>query len=650
MKFLKKMFKLSVVLLILFTLFYLGLYGYAKTLEKLNIESANNYYMYDNNNELFSGHNNDWVDLLDISPYLVNATISIEDKNFYYHIGFDYLRILKALYINVKNGETKQGASTITQQYAKNLYLDFDKTWERKIDEAWLTIQLESTYTKEDILEGYLNSINYGGVFGIENASYYYFGISASELSLAQATILAGIPKSPSNYSPITNLENAKKRQLLILDAMIENKYISESEKEEALKEELTYIGKLRSNESSTIMYYQDAVMKELESIDDIPDSLIETGGLKIYTNLDINLQKELENNFNKHMTDQNLQVSSIISEPNTGKILALIGGRDYSKSEFNRAIKAKRQVGSSLKPFLYYSALENGFTASTTFNSSKTTFILSNSKTYSPKNYGDVYGNKEISLAAALAYSDNVYAVKTNLFLGEENLVDILYRVGIESTLEANPSLALGTAELSMYEMIKAYSTLASFGNKVNPHLIERVEDNDGKILYEYKYEENENVLNKSSTYIINQLLTNCYNSNFIDYNYPTCINIAGKVKHKYAIKTGTTDTDNLIFGYNNNLIMGIWTGYDDNADTTALAGTMIKNVWIDTMEYYFKDKEETWYDMPNNVVGALVDPITGIPATSNTKAVMLYYLKGTEPTLKDSSLDLLIPTIKEE
>ncbi|HPF83531.1 MAG TPA: transglycosylase domain-containing protein, partial [Bacilli bacterium] len=578
MKVLKKIFKILLILLIILIIIYLSLYLYAKSTNKLNIKSANNYYMYDSNNELFSGHNEDWINIDKISKHLINATLSIEDKNFYKHIGFDYLRILKALFINAKNGKTMQGASTISQQYAKNLYLDFDKTWKRKFEEAWLTIKLESTYSKDEILEGYLNTINYGGVFGIENASYYYFGISASELSLAQASILAGIPKSPTNYSPITNLENAKKRQLTILKSMVKNKYITEEELKKSYEEELTYIGKSRKNESSTIMYYQDAVMDELENIDSIPDSLIETGGLKIYTNLNTSLQLELEKNFNKNMTDENLQVSSIIAEPTTGKIVSLIGGRDYSKSQYNRATKAKRQVGSSLKPFLYYSALENGFTASTTFSSSKTTFILSNNQTYSPKNYGDVYGDKEISMAAALAYSDNIYAVKTNLFLGEDNLVNILHRVGIDDELKANPSLALGTAELTMYQMIKAYSTLASYGNKITPHLIEKVTDNNDKVLYEYKYKD-ENVLNKSSLYIINELLTNCYNTTFIDYNYPTCINIASKVTHKYSIKTGTTDTDNLIFGYNKDLVMGIWTGFDNNANTYSQAGSMIKN-----------------------------------------------------------------------
>ncbi len=176
---------------------------------------------------------------------------------------------------------------------------------------------------------------------------------------------------------------------------MVKNKHITEEEKDKALEEELTFIGKLKKNDSTTVMYYQDAVMHEIENIKSIPSSLISTGGLKIYTNLDINLQKELENNINTYITDDKLQVSSIIENPNNGEVLALVGGKDYSKSEFNRAISSKRQMGSTLKPFLYYSAIENGFTPSTTFNSTKTTFVLSNNNTYSPKNYGDIYGNK---------------------------------------------------------------------------------------------------------------------------------------------------------------------------------------------------------------------------------------------------------------
>ncbi|MEG2609179.1 MAG: transglycosylase domain-containing protein, partial [Bacilli bacterium] len=584
----KKIIKIFIVMFTVFALMYGGLYVYASLSKKIEITSANSYYIYDNKSELFNT-NNSWIKKTDISSYLVDATISIEDKHFYKHIGFDYLRIIKAMMINIKNGKSTQGASTISQQYAKNLFLDFEKTWKRKLEEAWITIRLESHYKKDEILEGYLNTINYGGVFGIDNAAYYYFGKPASSLSLAESTILAGIPKNPSNYSPLNNLENAKRRQKIILNSMVKNKFITEKEANNAFEENLVYIGKSKKNESSTLMYYTDAVINELNTITDIPTSFLKTGGLKISTNLDLESQLELEKNIGIYLKDdKELQVSSVMVDPSNGNIIALIGGRDYALSQYNRAIQSKRQVGSTLKPFLYYTALENGFTASTPFNSSKTTFVFSDDKKYSPKNYGDVYGNKDISMAAALAYSDNIYAVKTHLFLGESNLVNILSRVGINESITALPSLALGTSEINILSMVKAYSSLANYGYKITPHLINKVEDMNGKVLYEFK-DEKEMVLNESTTYILNELLNNCYNSTFIDYNYPTCINIAGKLKNKYAIKTGTTDTDNLVFGYNKKMLLGIWAGYDDNKNTYPAVSTNIKSIFADTMETYF-------------------------------------------------------------
>lgn len=638
----KCLFYLTTILLVL----YVSLYVYAKFDNKISIKSANSFYMYDNNNEIFNKEDN-WVSIKEISPNLINATISIEDKHFYNHVGFDYLRIMKAMTVNIKNMKNLEGASTITQQLAKNLFLDFDKTWERKIEEAWLTIKLESNFTKNEILEGYLNTINYGGVFGIENASIYYFGKSAKDLNLAEASILAGIPKSPSYYSPITNYNNAKMRQKIILNAMVNNKFINESEKEKAISEKLNIVGKYEKNNSNTLMYYQDAVIKELNSIKSIPKSFIKTGGLKIYTNLDLNTQIDLENNIEKYLkNDQDLQVASVMVNPNDGKIIALIGGRNYKKSEFNRAIESKRQVGSTLKPFLYYSALENGFTASTTFNSSKTTFVFSNDEKYSPKNYGDIYANKDITMAAALAYSDNIYAVKTHLFLGENNLVNMLNRIGITSNLSPVPSLALGTSEINIIDMTSSYSVFANNGYKIKPHLIEKIVDMNGKVLYEFN-EEKKLILNQSTTYIMNELLSNCYNNVFVDYNYPTCINIASKVSNKYAIKTGTTDTDHLIFGYNPEIVLGIWSGYDNNDDTYPEVSTNIKLAWIDTIENYFKKNKATWYKKPDNIVGVPVNPITG--ELNTNKNTILYYIKGTEPTT-NNELDEFIPTLKEE
>lgn len=649
MKIFKKIILLSSALALFAAFFYIGLYIYARSYPKLDISTANSFYLYDNQNRLFTeGNSNDWIDLEQISEHMINATISIEDKNFYKHMGFDFPRIFKALYINLINGKTLQGASTISQQYAKNLFLDFDKTWDRKIDEAWLTIRLEAYYSKDEILEGYLNTINYGGIFGIENAAHYYFNKSASDLTLAEASILAGIPKYPAEYSPLVNEQAAKERQLLILDAMVKNKYITEEEKLEAYNTKLVYYGIEERNKLSTLMYYQDAVISELKSIKSIPSSFLTTGGLKIYTNLDLELQKNMEENMKEDITNENLEIASVAVDPNNGEVLALIGGRDYSKSQFNRAINSKRQVGSTMKPILYYAALENGFTPSTTFKSAKTTFVFSENQTYSPQNFGNQYPNREISLAAALAYSDNIYAVKTNLFLGEEVLVDTAKTLGIKSKLEAIPSLALGTEEINIMEMMQAYSAFANMGYSVTPHLIERVEDMNGNVLYEYK-EEPVQILNQNSVFILNELLANSYSSDFIDYNYPTCYNISYKMTHKYSVKTGTTDTDILIFGYNPNLLVGIWSGYDDNSKVDSRESSGIKNMWVDTMEDYLINKETTWYEMPDNIVGVLVNPISGEISNDDKKA-LLYYLKGTEPYLNELTLDDLLPVDKHE
>ena len=649
MKKLVKFIKFLIYFIAFLGIVYAGIYLFASITKKLDINTSNGYYLYDSSNNLMNGTSDQWISLDEISNNLISATISIEDKKFYNHQGFDFLRIAKSLYINIINGKTLQGASTITQQYAKNLFLDFDKTWERKIKEAWLTVQLESQYSKDEILEGYLNTINYGGIYGIENASYYYFNKSSSDLSIAEASILAGIPKSPTNYSPILNYDKAKNRQYLVLNAMVENGYITESEMEEAYKEKLTFYGYLEDNNLKTLRYFQDAVMAELDTLN-IPNSLLDTGGLKIYTTLDMNAQTILENSINDNFTNEEMQLSSIMLNPNTGEVLALTGGKDYNTSQYNRAIYAKRQVGSTLKPFLYYAALENGFTESTTFASEETTFVFSNDKTYSPANYNNKYGNKDISMAAAIAYSENIYAVKTHLFLGEETLVEMLKRVGITSELEAIPSLALGSEEITLIDMINAYSTLASGGYKTDSHFIKKVEDYNGNVLYEYK-EDKEQVLNSSIVYIMNEILTSTYNYNFIDYNYPTCYDLAAKLTNKYAVKTGTTDSDHLIFGYNNDIVVGIWSGYDDNRNTESSDGKQIKYMWSDIVENYLVDKENKWYSLPSNVVGVLVDPISGEVATEDTKnPTMFYYIKGTEPTYIDGTLESLLPTIKIE
>lgn len=652
MKKFRKLIKFFIFIISIFIFLFLGTILYIKMSPKLEIKSANAFLMYDNNNNLFfqGSGSKEWVSLDDISDYVKVATINTEDKNFYKHFGFDPARIMKAMYVNISSGATKQGASTITQQYAKNLFLDFDKTWERKLKEMWITLKLEVGYSKDEILEGYLNTINYGhGMYGIENASHFYFDKDSRNLTLAEAAMLVGIPKSPSNYSPLVSFDVAKKRQEHILYNLYKNKKISYSDYVKAKDDEIKIIGKQDKINLSTVMYYQDAVMRELKTINSIPESYLATGGIKIYTNLDMNAQTILENSIKNNLdTDKNLQVASVMMDPNTGKILALAGGRDYNTSQYNRAYQSSRQVGSTMKPFLYYAALENGFTSSTTFKSQETTFTFSNNKTYSPKNSGQLYGNRPISLATAISYSDNIYAVKTHMFLGEDALIDIARRVGITAKLDQVPSLPLGTASINIIEMASGYSAFANEGYKVNGYLISKVEDLNGNILYEKKVKK-ENILNKSLTFILNDLLTTTYDANFIDYNYPTAIGISAKIKHKLALKSGTTDTDHWSIGYNKELVTAVWIGYDDNTPLEISDYKYSRYIWVDAMEEYLKDHEDSWYKQPNNVVGVLVNPITGKPATDNDeKKRIMYYVRGTEPSNTDPVFDEIMDNNK--
>ena len=631
MKILKKLHKLLVFFVIICVLIYGGIYLYAWINPRLSLNSAKSYYFYDRNENLITG-TDEWIGIDNISENVINATIAIEDRHFFNHDGFDFPRIIKALYNNIKNGSMSEGASTITQQYAKNLYLDFDKTLERKLNEAWLTVRIETHYSKDEILEGYLNTINYGGVFGVENASKYYFGKSSSELSLAEASLLAGIPNRPSEYSPFVNYEASKERQLVVLNSMLRDGYINSQQLDEAYNAELMFYNNDDSEKLNSVMYYQDAVIKELNSITSIPSSFLKTGGLKIYTSLDLKAQDAIEQAI-KNNIDSDIQVASVIMNPNNGEILGLIGGTNYTKSQYNRALYANRSVGSTIKPFLYYAALENNFTASTTFTSEETTFVFSEDETYSPSNFGSLYPNKEISLASAIATSDNIYAVKTHLFLGTDVLVDTMKRFGVTTDLDSIPSLALGSQSISLLEMTNAYAMLANEGYKVKPHFITKVEDINGNVLYEYK-DNKEAVLNKSITFILSELLSNSTNIKYSSYTYPTAYVISNKLTKKYAIKTGTTDYDHLVFGYNKDVVVSIWSGYDDNRYISSHDSYNNKVMWSDIIEKYLEGNEDNWYDMPNNVIGTIIDTATGKIATEESKKkAIMYYIKGTEP-----------------
>lgn len=613
-----------------FIIVYLSLYVYAFITPKFQINTSKNIIYYDkNNNDIFSENlNNDYVKLSDITNFTKNAIISIEDKNFYNHRGFDYPRILKAMIINIKSGKIKQGASTISQQYIKNLYLTFDKTWERKIEEAFLTLELETHYSKNEILEGYLNTIDFGGGnYGIKEASKYYFNKNPKELTKAEASILVGIPKSPNYYNPIFNYKNAKNRQYSVLKSMVNNRYISENEMKKIYNEKISFYGKSDKVELSSVYYYKDAVMDEMKNIKQIPKTMLETDELNIYTNLDKNVQKKLEETIDTEMKSTSMQVASIVVEPKTAKIVGLVGGKDYSKSQFNRATKSKRQVGSTIKPFIYYSALENGFTPSSTFLSERTTFNLGNDM-YSPKNANNIYANKNISMLAAISYSDNIYAIKTHLFLGKDSLSNLAKRVKINTSIKELASSALGTTEINMIDFSNGYITLANEGKHEQPHLIEKITNKKGKILYEYKYN-TEELLNKKYVYILNNLLTNTYNYKMVNYTSPTLLSISSDINGKYAIKSGSTSYDYWTIGYDSNYLVMVWAGNDNDNKIKNSESKITKKIWAKTMNNINVDPK--WYEIPSGITGEEINPITG---NSDKNGVLCFYEKGTEPS----------------
>lgn len=635
MKKIKFLYKTILFLTISFTVIILCLYAYAYFSPKITLNSANAIFMYDNQGELIFQTNNNkkWVNLNDISPDLKDATISIEDKNFYNHFGFDYLRIIKSLYLNVKTKSITAGASTISQQYVKNLYLDFNQTWKRKIEEALLTLNLEVHYTKDEILEGYLNTINYGqGNFGIQSASEYYFDKESKDLTLEEAIMLAGIPKSPENYNPVSNYDKCIKRAKVVAASMYKNNYISKDEYDNLFQNEIPIYGKKKTNNMQTLMYYHDAVISELNSIKNVPKDLIKSGGLKVYTNLDINTQKKLDETFIQYKEKDNVELASIITTPKDGKIIALAGGYNYAKSQFNRATQAKRQVGSTIKPFLYYAALNNNMTEASTFKSEVTSFVFGNGENYSPKNYSNTYANKDITMAAALAYSDNIYAVKTHLFLGEDELVKTLKYAGLKTKLNPNPSLALGAEDINLLDYAEAYNTLANYGTHNELYLIERIEDNKGNLIYQHK-DKSEEVLNKDNIYILNEMMTSTYNPIFNDYMSPTILSLNSRLTKKYAIKSGTTNSDYLIVGYNPDIFMMVWAGNDYNENASSKYSSIIKNIWCDNVEYYLKDKETSWYEPSDNIVAMPLDAITGEYNPNSDKNTLFYFKKGSEP-----------------
>lgn len=592
--------------------------------------------LYDKNNNKYLSYSNNnkqtYVTLDKISDYVIDAFISIEDKRFYNHQGVDFIRIGGAIISDIKNQEFVEGASTITQQYVKNLYLSNDKTIERKLNEVLIAMNIERQYSKDEILTGYLNSIYFdSGIYGIEDASIFYFNKHAKDLTLVEACSLASIPKSPSSYSPIKNPENNKERRNLVLYELYQDNKIDYKTYIKSLNEELILYGIHPEDKNENAPYFQDLVIRELKTMGWLNDYT--SRGLKVYTTLDSSLNNAIVESINKRHPNSEIETAVYAIEPKTGNILAVVGGNNYEDSSFNRAVDSLRQSGSAIKPFLYLTALEHGFTPATTFKSEPTTFYINNEK-YSPKNYANIYANQDVSMVYAIATSDNIYAMKTHLFLGTNELVNTLKRFKISGDIPSIPSLALGTYEISLQELITAYGVLANEGIYVEPTLITKITTFDDEVLYEKKNKETSRLANKSDVFLLNESMTSIFD-NSMTYNIrPTGGRLVSLLNHKYAGKSGTTDTDNIMVGYNPDILVGVWTGYDDSRlieDYDDLSYG--KYIWADVVESYMKKRKNIWYEIPDDVIKVDLNPMSGFYPSFDEYHKNLYFKKNNIP-----------------
>lgn len=588
---------------------------------------GNKYLSYSNNKK------KSYVKLENISPYVIDAIISIEDKRFYKHQGIDLIRIIGATLSNIKAGHIVEGGSTITQQYVKTLFLNSEQTIKRKVQEIMISIKFESIYTKDEILEGYLNSIYFDhGIYGIEDASIFYFNKHASELTLLEAVTLASIPKGPSVYSPIKNKENNESRRTLILNEMLNDDLITKDMFDDALSSNLILIGNNPNDDNENAPFFQDVVLNEIKNLPLINKYVYQ--GIKVYTTLDSKLYKSITDSITSRIDNSELEAAVYVIEPKTGYVKAIIGGKDYSKSSYNRAVYALRQPGSTIKPFLYLTALENGFTPVTTFKSEETTFYYKN-KSYSPTNYHSIYANMDVSMVYALATSDNIYAMKTHLFLGPDKLATKLKKLGFSGSIPSDlPSLALGTKEVSIKELCEAYAILANGGVKKTPTVITKITTYDGTILYEAK-EESTRVADYSDVYLLNEAMTSIFDAG-LTYNIrPTGVALKSMLNHKYSAKSGSTNTDNWMIGYNPDICVVVWTGFDDNIEITSSSDLKsAKYIWADSIEAsYYNNQEGSWYITPDDVIGVELDPITGFYPSFNSYYKTIYLKKDNLP-----------------
>ena len=621
-KLLKKGFIIFSVFLIINYISYGFIICLVNVIELDEINKPNIIEFYDKDENLIytlnTEYEGEYILYENINPLLIDSFIVIEDKDFFNHSGLDLIRIISAFITNIKHNTIKQGASTISQQVARILYLNNEKSIKRKLKEAYLAIYIEEHYSKEKILELYLNGLYFGdNIYGIASASFFYFNKNQNELNLSECAYLASIINSPNTYLKEEKNESSLKRKDLVLSLLYRYNYITNEEYHNALNYELNIIKENKSNINSNLKYYIDSIIHILkEKYIYNKSNLLK--GMKIYTNLDFIIFKDVINTINKHQDElNNLECSIVILEPNTSNILMIQGGKNFELSNLNRAMFSYRQVGSLIKPLLYYLGLLNDFTPLTKLESKKTTFKIKGYGEYTPKNYNDVYPNREITLLEAIGTSDNIYAVKLGLHLGSENFKKAI-EFFTKNEVKAVPSLFLGSNEMTLLELACMYNTFASLGNYYYPSFYNKILDfNDNEIsLNGNSYK---TLLLKKLVTILNQALLSPFDKRINKTNKPTMINYIPNVK--YSAKSGSTNSDSYVIGYNPNYLIAVWTGSDEG---NLISMSPTKSIFLDLANKLSKYKEEKWYEPSKNILVKKIDPITGIESNYGS----IYYI----------------------
>ena len=498
--------------------------------------------------------------LSDMSPYIPEAIVAIEDRRFYSHFGFDPIGLGRAFVTNVVTGHAVQGGSTLTQQLAKNLFLSPDRTLERKVQEVLLALWLEHKYTKDQILTMYLNRVYFGSnAYGVEAASRRYFNKSAKDVNLGEAAMLAGLVKAPSRLSPARDPAAAEARAQLVLQAMQDQGFITEADTKTAMSQPPT---RSKSYWSGAENYVADMIMDQLPKLigSDIKEDLI------VDTTLDMSLEEKAEKALNDVLAKDgkklNASQASLVSVDATGAIRALVGGRDYAQSQFNRAVTAKRQPGSAFKPFVYTAALEMGLTPNSIRNDAP--IKIGN---WAPENYEQRYSGP-VTLATAVAQSLNTVAAQLVAEVGPEQVIKVAHRLGIESDLQANASIALGTSEVSLLELTSAYAAFMNGGFKATPYVVTKVTTAGGKVLYQSNVNNLPRVMNPDVVANMNAMMAG------------VIVSGTGKSARipgwQAAGKSGTTQSfrDALFVGFTSHLTTGVWFGNDDGKSMRKVTG----------------------------------------------------------------------------